>query len=101
MTEIQIPLKFNRADFEEIYYKNNQGNIFLSKQIKTVFLFFLFSIIAFLSTLIYDIYANTFLSVSIALFIACIFTTYYYVRAAAAILKWKNGTRAYLDSIAK
>ncbi|WP_300671004.1 hypothetical protein [Soonwooa sp.] len=96
---LEIELNFNRKFFEEIYFKNNNGNIFFGPQTKSFSIAFII-----LSVFLILIRSNfTFYSANWPLFYFLVFIDILVFLNLAArvfnILKWKNSIRKYLDSI--
>lgn len=93
--KIEIELKNNPKHFKELYFRDNQGNYFLSAAIKKQFIVLCIFIV--LEIFVYIFFTNNGLligSVSIALAI-CLG---YYLYAAFYIWKWKNEVNEFLKS---
>ncbi len=96
-----IRLVFRREDFEDIYFKEDNGNIFWGKSVKQYFIAVLIFISTTLISLAYSLYKNEFWGSSIAFIFMFIIAFFLYARQAAVILKWKKQVVAYLDQLSK
>lgn len=96
-----ISLTFRREDFEEIYFKNNQGDIFWGKPTKQNFIITLLCIAIFIISLSYSLYTNLLWGIPIIFFFLAIISYVSYNIHASPIIKWKKQVKNYLDALAK
>lgn len=100
-TETTIKLKYQRVDFENIYFKNYQGNIFFSSAIKQQFVILLVFVSLFLISLIYFLYTT--LLWGLPIFFLCLLALSFssYWRNASPIINWKKQVIMFLDGLDK
>lgn len=99
--ESNIKLNFNRKDFEEIYFRNKQGNLFFSLQSKTktittiIIGFTIF--VTFLNS--YSTSNNWgFFYMNVLLFVVSLINLLISINQT---LKWKKQVKTYLDKVSK
>ncbi|WP_196888741.1 hypothetical protein [Aureivirga sp. CE67] len=98
MKNIEIQLNYNRKDFENIYFKNNQGNYFKSMTTKTLFHSALFFFILLVLSVFFSFYKNSFeiaMISSLLFFVVLLF----YFSACFKLFKWKKLIHDFLDQI--
>lgn len=88
--EKTITLNFSRKDFEEIYFRDKQGNLFVSKQIKNEFLFLITTIVLFAIATLYSYVNERYFWITIISFLVLIFSFVNYLAKATTIYKWKK-----------
>lgn len=99
MNERVIPLKYNRTDFEEIYFKDNQGSLFFSPTTKnkTIFTIITGGILAVLH------FGNLISSENIELYYFLNFVFFisilYFLIAFITVVRWKKVITKYLKSL--
>lgn len=101
MNERIIPLKFNRKDFEEIYFRNNQANLFFSPATKSTTITFIVLSVLLLAFYFGNLFGldNWGLFYLLSFFlIGCAINLF---TSILAILKWKKSIYKYLKSIEK
>ena len=93
-TEIQ--LRFNRKDFEEIYFRDHQGDYIRSPTTKTAFITLIITGVAFLSIFAYSFNDD---SIALTFFFGFIFSfaIFNYVKDFVTLYKWKSQIFDYLD----
>lgn len=99
MDERIIPLKYNRTDFEEIYFKDNQGSLFFSSTTKnkTIFTIIIGVILAVLhfGNLISSDNMGLYYFLNFIFFVSII----YLLIAFITVLRWKKVIEKYLKSL--
>lgn len=100
-SETKIELKYQRKDFENIYYKNRQANIFWSTPVKEYFIIFSVFSILFLLSFTYSFFTNLLWGLSIFLMFLLTLSFFSYRTKASPILKWKKQVVKYLDRLDK
>jgi c-di-AMP phosphodiesterase-like protein len=93
----KIVLVFRKQDFEDIYFKDRQENIFFSNAVKQHFI--IASVFAglFLFSLVYSFFTNHNWGIPIVFFFIFIFSLLNYLRHAFPIIKWKKNVVKYLS----
>ncbi len=100
-SETNIQLKFCRKDFEEIYFKNQHGNIFWSGQVKQHFVN-LIAVASILSaSMVYSLSTNNLWPITVFFLFVFIASLVSYLRRALPILKWKRQVIVYLNNLDK
>lgn len=94
-----INLTFRRRDFEDIYFKNSQGNIFLDTGIKKSFLIFLVFIIISCVLLVYSISTDKYIFLTVISFLCLLITGFMYCRQAIYIWNWKQKINSFLNEL--
>ncbi len=92
-----IELNFNRKDFEDIYFKNKQADIFFSPQVKKSFILFLFISFLLISSVAYSLITNENAWLIIVLFLSLSLAFYNYFIRASPIYKWRKSVIEYLN----
>lgn len=96
---IEIPLQFNRKDFEEIYFRDNNGNYFKSDVTKKSFLVFILSIVFFILISVYIYISEKDMLALIYPLLLPIIAFLVFMEKAYGIRVWKKAVKKYLDSI--
>ena len=96
-----IKLIFRSQDFEDIYFKDRQGDIFWSTPVKQNFVIALVFISAALISLAYSLYTNQFWGIPIFLLFLFAIAFFIYAKQVSVILKWKKQVIKYLSDLAK
>lgn len=96
-----IQLTFNRKDFEEIYFRDQQGSIFLNPRIRKVFVIFLITLLLFLASLRYSQMTNKLIFLTVLTFLALVVASILYFRQALAILKWRRDIERYISETSR
>lgn len=96
-----IELTFRREDFEEIYFVNHEGNIFLSKTVKERFIILLVFICLFIISGTYSFFTNTLFGIPILSFFLLVIAGFSYRYYALPILKWKKNIDTYLKNLSQ
>ena len=99
--ERSIELNFVRKDFEDIYFRDKQADIFFNPQIKNSFLLFLLVLLLFFSSIAYSLLTNDNAWLIIVLFISLSLAFYNYFIRATLIFKWRKSVIEYLDKNAQ
>ena len=97
----KIALTFRRNDFEEIYFKNNQGDIFWGKTVKQYFIIFFLFLCVFLISVSYSLYTNLLWGIPVLFFFLGIISYLTYNAYASPVIKWKKQVIGYLDDLSK
>lgn len=92
----EIRLNFNRNDFEEIYFKDNQGNYFKDPTIKPLFRNLLMYVFVFLSCVVYSKIVDDY-GIFLIASIGLLYFAYSYLERLAFIQKKKKEIISYLD----
>jgi|SRR6185437_1875852 hypothetical protein len=100
MNTTEITLTFNRADFEELYFKDNNEKLFLSPNTKERSLLALIFGCLFFSSLVYSLITDSNWGVCIVIFPLFAMITFNLYRNVAAIIKWKKSVNKYLNEVA-
>jgi hypothetical protein len=97
----EIQVTFRRKDFEEIYFANNQGNIFLYKELKTDFIITVISLpLSVLCVLYFNETGRAwFLPFILSIVFLISFSIYCY--KLWHLLKWKKGVTRYINELEK
>ncbi len=92
----EIDLKFNRKDFEEIFFNDDKGNYLKSPTTKVYFKYFIISLMAFIGASIYSLARNEygFFVIGLIAFLVCL---YFFLKAILDLRKWKREIKDYLD----
>jgi hypothetical protein len=92
-----IELIFRKQDFEDIYFKDRQGNIFFSNAVKQYFI--IASVFAglFLFSLAYSFFTNHNWGIPIFFFFIFISSLLNYLWHVSPIIKWKKNVAEYLN----
>lgn len=91
-----ISLNFNRKDFEEIYFRNNQGNFILSPMLKRDFKIFITSLLIFVGTVIYSWITNKNAWLIVISAIVTIITFIPYYTKVIQLKKWRNSVIEFI-----
>ena len=97
--ETVIELTFNRQHFEDIYFKNKQGYIFLSPECKERFIILLAFSIVLIASIIYYLFTDTYLGLAILLFFCFTLAAADYRLRAVRILRWKKDVNKLLNKL--
>jgi hypothetical protein len=101
MDNIIIELKYNRTDFEEIYYRNGDDKAFLNYHLRTERNTFFVVGFIFLLTLIYTLLINDNHVFIILIGVLLCFALYDWYKKASHWVKWKKEVKLYLDDLDK
>ncbi|HEY6978323.1 MAG TPA: hypothetical protein VH396_18625 [Chitinophagaceae bacterium] len=96
-----IKLKFNRQDFEEVYFKNGQGNIFWGQDVRGHFAILLVFAGALVYSVIHSLLTNHLWAVPTIIFFIFLAFAYRYQRQISPILKWKKKVTENLNKLSK
>jgi hypothetical protein len=96
-----IKLKFNRQDFEEVYFKNGERNIFWGKNVRGHFAILLVFASALIYSVIHSLLTNHLWAVPTVLFFIFLASAYRYQRQVSPVLKWKKDINEHLDKLSK
>ncbi|CAN5445412.1 hypothetical protein BH11BAC3_BH11BAC3_42460 [soil metagenome] len=96
-----IKLTYRRHDFENIYFKDGQGNIFWSKPVKQYFIIALVFMIVALTSLVYAIFTNQLWGFTVFFFFLFAVAFFTYAKQATIIFRWKKQVIRYLNNLAK
>jgi len=101
MTQTEITLKYDRKQFESIYFRNKNGNIFIGPSTKYAFLLFSIVGLLFLLLVLYSISTNQLYVVTFLLFLGFSVSLYHYWKQVSNVLLWKRSIINYLDDLEK
>lgn len=101
MDEKVIELKYNRIDFEEIYFSNGNDKTFLNKEIRKERYTFIVTCSLFLVTLPYYFFINNNLGILIFMGILQSITFLNWYKKTTPLIQWKNDVKIYLDNLDK
>lgn len=93
---IEIELNFSRQNFEEIYFKDHQGDYFRSKTTKTSFRTLVVSTILLIAIYVYSFIKDTY---TFLIFCCIVFTfvAFNYIKTFLILKKWKTQIYEFLD----
>ena len=94
-----IDLKFNRYDFEDIYFKDGKGDIFFGQTVKGCFIMLLVFTIALILSTGYSALADQLWGIPIVLFFIFLISLYDYKRKISPTVKWKKQVNEYLSKV--
>ncbi|MCW3159756.1 YcxB family protein [Chryseobacterium oryctis] len=99
MNEIIIPLIFNRTDFEEIYFRDNQASLFFSPTTKNKTFFII--ILGLIFAIIYfnDLASLNSLGFYYIIGLIFLFSVFRLFVSVITTVRWKNGIVKYLNSL--
>ncbi|HAO08748.1 MAG TPA: hypothetical protein DCQ50_17620 [Chryseobacterium sp.] len=99
MNERIIPLRYNRTDFEEIYFKDNQGSLFFSPTTKNKTIFTL--VIGVILTVLHLGNLVSLDNIGVYYFLNFVFfgSILYLLAAFITIVRWKKVITKYLKSL--
>lgn len=97
MESTSFEILFNRADFEEIFYANGQGKIFLNQKTRPYSYLTLGTAILALISLVYSVSTNSSYHLFIILFLLLLAQIILLYRKVQPTVKWKKQIKAYLD----
>ncbi|HEY5405850.1 MAG TPA: hypothetical protein VIJ92_02135 [Ginsengibacter sp.] len=101
MSTTDINLNFNRADFEEVYFKNGSDKVWLSKMVKEQFIFTSIAAIFFTASLIYTAIANKSWGIFTIIALLFILMVNQLIKKMAPVIKWKRSIKDLLNEQAK
>jgi len=96
-----IELKYNRTDFEEIYFSNGNNKTFLNPQLRNERITFFVICSIFILTLIYNLTINKNYGFLTLTGVFLCFTFYDWYKKASLWMKYKMETKLYLDNLDK
>lgn len=99
MLNTEIILNYHRSHFEEIYFRNNNGNYIKSPVIKSSFKVLCVSTILFFITVLY--YLNSDIAVLAFVIIFYLIPVLDYLSNANKVRKWKLEVKEYLNNLDK
>ena len=94
--KIEIQLKFSRQNFEEIYFKDNQGDYWRSGTTKSAFITLILMGAILIFILVYALIADNYRAL-IFFGILFIVAAFNYVSAFRVLYKWKSKIFDFLD----
>lgn len=96
-----IPLTFNRKDFEEIYFKDNNGSFFFGSTIKRDLVALVVSLLFLIGSIVYSLKSNK--SAGWILFLSILTFAFLlrYIVKAVKISAWRKSISAFLDNVEK
>jgi hypothetical protein len=100
ISETNIELVFRRQDFEEIFFKDDKGNLLKDSDVKSL----LMPVVVFgtISSVLAYFYINTLQwIVPILSIVPFAIALYRYIKYAIELLKWRKSVHHYLDEVAK
>jgi hypothetical protein len=92
-----IELSFKRQHFEEIYFKDRQGNILLSRLVRKPLIALLVIFTLLIGSILYSWLTNEAAALVVILLMFLIITLLIYGKTAYAILKWRRAIVKYMD----
>jgi len=101
MNTTEINLNFNKADFEEVYFKNRENNMLFSKLIKKQFMLSLIFGTLSLASLIYFTMSNKSWGIFTITTVIFVLVLNQLIKKMAPELKWERSIRDFLDEQAK
>jgi hypothetical protein len=96
-SERTIDLNFSRKDFEDIYFRDNQANIYFSPQIKNSFIVFLAILVLFISSIAYSLLTGENAWLVPVLLTSLLLALYNYYRKASLIVRWRKSVLEFID----
>ena len=97
----KIKLIFRRQDFEDIYFKNGQGDIFWGKPVMQYFVIVLVFASIVVISLAYSLFTDLLWGIPIVFLFLLIISLFQYMRQVSPIIKWKKQVVNYLDDLVK
>lgn len=94
---VEIELNFSRQNFEEIYFKDYQGDYFRSKTTKISFRTLVVSTLLLIAIIIYSLIKDTYTFLVICC-IAFAIVGFNYIKTFLILKKWKTQIYEFLDS---
>ena len=101
MDTTEIKLNFNKADFEELHFKNGNDKILLSRTVKGQFILSLLAGCLLIASLIYSIMVNKSWGIFTILAVIFVLMVNHLIRKMSPIVKWKRSIRDFLNDQAK
>ena len=101
MNATEINLNFNKADLEEIYFKNRGTNMLFSKMVKKQFILSLILGILSVTSLIYSTISNKSWGIFTISTITCVLVLNQLIKKRVPDGKWERAMRDFLDEQAK
>jgi hypothetical protein len=101
MDTTEIKLNFNKADFEELHFKNGNDKVLFSKTVKGQFIVSLLSGCLLIASLIYSIMVNKSWGIFTILALIFVLLVNQLIRKISPIIKWKRSIREFLNDQAK
>ena len=99
MIQTEIILNYDRKQFGSIYFRNNNGNIFVGPSTRYAFLIFSIVGLLFLLLLVYSISTNQLYVPTFFLFLGFSVSLYHYWKQVSSVLLWKKGIINFLDEL--
>ena len=101
MNTTEITLNFNKADFEELYFKNGSDKVLLSKSVKEQFILSMIAATFFITSLIYSIIVNKSWGIFKIITLIFVLIVNQLIRKMAPVIKWKRSIKDFLNEQAK
>ncbi len=101
MNPKEIPLSFNKADFEEIYFKDRSNKVLLSKNVKPYFILSIVAVCLLAASLIYSFVHHSGWGVVTVIAVIFVLAIYELSKKNSLAAKWKNSIRDHLDEQSK
>jgi hypothetical protein len=101
MNATEIKLSFNKADFEEVFFRNGADNIFHSKNVKQQFVLSILAGLFFSFSLIYSIATNKWWGALTVVTLIFVLLVNELVRKISPVMKWKRSIKDFLNAQAK
>lgn len=101
MNATEIKLNFNRADFEELHFKNGNDKVFLSKNVKQQFILSLIAGCLFIGSFIYSVIVHRAWGIFTIISLIFVLVINHLVKKIDPIIKWQKTIRFFLTEQAK
>ena len=101
MNTNEITLNFNKADFEELHFKNRKDKILFSKIVKKQFIFSLIAACFFTGSLIYSIIFNKAWGIFTIITVIFVLIVNQLIRKMTPVIEWKRSIKEFLNEQAK
>lgn len=101
MNTSEITLSFNKADFEELYFKNGNDKVLLSKTVKEHFILSVITGCLVITSLIYSITVNKSWGIFTIITLIFVLLVYQLIRKMSPIIKWRKSITDFLNEQAK
>ncbi len=101
MKPSEITLNFNKADFEELYFKNGSDKVLLSKTVKEHFILSLIAGCFFIASLFYSVIVNKSWGIFTITTLIFVLLVNQLIRKMSPVVKWKRSIKDFLNEQAK
>jgi len=101
MVNREIKLTFRKSDFKEVYYRNNNGHLFLSSTTKKNVKYSCLALTGVIISILLCNYYNEYWAIFIASLFIFGFQLIGLLVSISRLLKWKNSVNAFLDRTSK